>query len=213
MIRNVASLRHHRSCAEPDTGAGGVVCVVAGNPARAGKVASGQPGNSFGECAVLCAVGNQSRRDHHRFVQFVLSNQVGWSSVSGLFGFAVFLEQVFNVALLREADRGSGWRIWRDAFLLQGANPALFFTAILLSFIDPTRPVALQVVILGVSSIVVGSLFCSLRQLAGRTLSAVKNPFLKNLNVRPALLTGPVLTRKLKRLTYCVAGIIFTSIV
>ena len=87
----------------------------------------------------------------------------------------------------QQAGQGSGWRIWLDAFLLQGANPKalLFFTAILPQFIDPTHSIALQVVTLGVSSIVVEFfILLTYGQLAGRTLSAVKNPrFEKILNV------------------------------
>src|SRR6185436_6620042 len=70
-------------------------------------------------------------------------------------------------------------RIWRDAFLLQGANPKalLFFTAILPQFIDPNYSIALQVLILGGSSIVVEFfILFAYGQLAGRALSLAKNP-------------------------------------
>jgi threonine/homoserine/homoserine lactone efflux protein len=83
----------------------------------------------------------------------------------------------------------SDWRIWTDAFLLQGANPKalLFFTAILPQFIDTNYSIVLQVLILGVSSIVVEFfILLTYGQLAGRTLSAVKNPRFEKLSNRIA---------------------------
>ena len=115
---------------------------------------------------------------------------IKWAGAAYLvyLGLQCFLSKSSMLSLPADkADRDSGWRIWRDAFLLQGANPKalLFFTAILPQFIDPTHSVALQVVILGVSSIVVEFfILLTYGQLAGRTLSAVKNPrFEKILNV------------------------------
>jgi homoserine/homoserine lactone efflux protein len=86
-------------------------------------------------------------------------------------------------------DAISSLRVWRDAFLLQGANPKalLFFTAILPQFIDPNYPVAIQVLVLGVSSIVVEFfILFAYGQLAGRTLSAVKNPRFERISNRIA---------------------------
>lgn len=50
----------------------------------------------------------------------------------------------------------SGPRLWLRGFALQAANPKalLFFTALLPQFINPTEPVAWQVLILGLSSVV-----------------------------------------------------------
>ena len=115
---------------------------------------------------------------------------IKWAGAAYLvyLGLQCFLSKSSMLTLPADkADRGSGWRIWRDAFLLQGANPKalLFFTAIVPQFIDPTHSIALQVVILGVSSIVVEFfILLTYGQLAGRTLSAVQNPrFEKILNV------------------------------
>lgn len=72
-----------------------------------------------------------------------------------------------------------GARILRDGFLLQGANPKaiLFFTAILPQFIDSSRPVPFQVLILGVSSILVEfTILFIYGQLAGRALAAARTP-------------------------------------
>ena len=87
----------------------------------------------------------------------------------------------------QESRTSSDARIWRDAFILQGANPKalLFFTAILPQFIEPNYSIALQVLILGASSIVVE--FCILLaygQLAGQTLSMVKNPRFEKISNR-----------------------------
>lgn len=83
--------------------------------------------------------------------------------------------------LPEEGDSGStrSFRIWREGFLLQGANPKalLFFSAILPQFIDPNLSIAWQVFILGVSSIVVEFfILLAYGQLAGRTISLAKNP-------------------------------------
>lgn len=67
----------------------------------------------------------------------------------------------------RDALRGSGslaiakpapagLRMWRQGLLLQLANPKaiLFFTALLPQFVDPTQPIALQILILAATGIV-----------------------------------------------------------
>ena len=89
----------------------------------------------------------------------------------------------------------SNWRISRDGFFLQGANPKalLFFTAILPQFINANHSVALQVLILGVSSILVEFfVLLTYGQLAGRALSAARNPRFKKLTdvVSGSLLIG-----------------------
>jgi threonine/homoserine/homoserine lactone efflux protein len=71
-----------------------------------------------------------------------------------------------------------GWRILRDGFFLQGANPKalLFFTAILPQFIDPNRSVIVQIFILGMSSVLVEFVILFVYgQLAGRALSAARS--------------------------------------
>jgi homoserine/homoserine lactone efflux protein len=91
--------------------------------------------------------------------------------------------------------RVASWRIWRDGFFVQGANPKalLFFTAILPQFIDTSRSVPWQVLILGVSSIFVEFLILlSYGQLAARAVSAARNPRFEKLTNRIAgtLLVG-----------------------
>jgi homoserine/homoserine lactone efflux protein len=95
-----------------------------------------------------------------------------------------------SMLTLPEGHAGeSSRRIWRDGFLLQGANPKalLFFTAILPQFIDPAYPVAWQILILGASSIVVEFLILlTYGQLAGRTLAAARNPRFERISNRVA---------------------------
>ena len=81
--------------------------------------------------------------------------------------------------------------IWRDGFLLQGANPKalLFFSAILPQFINlnPDYSIALQVLILGVSSIVVEFfILLGYGQLAGSTLALAKSPRFEKISNRVA---------------------------
>ena len=85
-----------------------------------------------------------------------------------------------SVLALPEAtvQTAGGWRIFRDGFLLQGANPKalLFFTAILPQFIDPKGAVAFQVFILGTSSILLEFIILfTYGQLAGRALPAARS--------------------------------------
>ncbi len=49
------------------------------------------------------------------------------------------------------------WRLFADGFLLQASNPKalVFFTALLPQFVNPAAPVAVQIAILGVTSVVV----------------------------------------------------------
>jgi threonine/homoserine/homoserine lactone efflux protein len=99
----------------------------------------------------------------------------------------------------------SSWCIWRDGFLLQGANPKalLFFTAILPQFIEPSYPVVLQILILGASSIVVEFFILLVYgQLAGWTVSIVRSSRFEKISNRMAggLLIGAALgLARLKR--------------
>ena len=83
----------------------------------------------------------------------------------------------------------SNFRIWRDGFLVQGANPKalLFFAAILPQFIDTNFSIPPQVFILGVSSIVVEFfILLTYGQLAGQTLHLAQNPRFEKISKRVA---------------------------
>jgi len=86
-----------------------------------------------------------------------------------------------SLVTLPESSDGSrtGSRILRDGFFLQAANPKaiLFFTAILPQFIDAHHNVVFQILVLGVSSIVVEFLILfAYGQLAGRALATARSP-------------------------------------
>jgi homoserine/homoserine lactone efflux protein len=102
-----------------------------------------------------------------------------------------------SVLALPEANAGSGTgpRILRDGFVLQAANPKalLFFTAILPQFIDEHHSVVFQILVLGVSSIVVEfTILFTYGQLAGRALATARSPRFEKLTNRIAgsLLVG-----------------------
>ena len=88
-----------------------------------------------------------------------------------------------------KSEQRSGARVLRDGFVLQAANPKalLFFTAILPQFINAHRNIVLQILVLGVTSIVVEFiiLFCY-GQLAGRALAAARNPRFEKITNRVA---------------------------
>lgn len=96
-----------------------------------------------------------------------------------------------SVLSLPEEKSGSrtGTRILRDGFFLQAANPKalLFFTAILPQFIDAHHKVVFQVLVLGISSIVVEfAILFIYGQLAGRALSTARSPRFEKLTNRVA---------------------------
>src|SRR5436190_2120056 len=86
-------------------------------------------------------------------------------------------------------DDRSGPRILRGGFVLQAANPKaiLFFTAILPQFIDARHNVAFQILMLGISSIVVEfAILFAYGQLAGRALSTARSPRFEKITNRIA---------------------------
>jgi len=96
-----------------------------------------------------------------------------------------------SVLALPEGDaypRG-GLRILGDGLFLQGANPKalLFFTAILPQFIDSQQSVPFQILILGVSSILVEfAILFVYGQLAGRALAVARAPGFERFTNRAA---------------------------
>ncbi len=86
-----------------------------------------------------------------------------------------------TILALPESKEGSrrGPRILRDGFFLQAANPKalLFFTAILPQFIDAHRNVVFQILVLGITSVVVEFFVLSVYgQFAGRALATARSP-------------------------------------
>jgi len=96
-----------------------------------------------------------------------------------------------SIVSLPESNDGSrtGSRILRDGFFLQAANPKaiLFFTAILPQFIDAHHNVVFQILVLGISSIVVEFfILFTYGQLAGRALATARSPRFEKLTNRIA---------------------------
>jgi homoserine/homoserine lactone efflux protein len=117
-------------------------------------------------------------------IKWVGAAYLVYLGVSSFFGKA-------SILALPEADGGSssGPRILRDGFFLQAANPKalLFFTAILPQFINPHRNVGMQILLLGVSSIVVEFMILfTYGQLAGRALATARSPRFEKITNRLA---------------------------
>jgi homoserine/homoserine lactone efflux protein len=117
---------------------------------------------------------------------------IKWAGAAYLvyLGLKCFSSKLSMLKLPEERSRvASNFRIWRDGFFLQGANPKalLFFAAILPQFIEPTHSIALQVLILGSSSIVVEFLILlTYGQLAGQAISLANNARFEKISYRVA---------------------------
>ncbi len=129
-----------------------------------------------------------------------------WAAYLVYLGLSSFLGKSSVLSLPQESsDVRTGPRILRDGFVLQAANPKalLFFTAILPQFIDAHQNVAFQILVLGVSSIVVEFVILVVYgELAGRALSTARNPRFEKLTNRIAgslLITAGVGIARLRR--------------
>jgi len=74
---------------------------------------------------------------------------------------------------------GAGRRTFVNGFVLQGANPKalLFFVALLPQFIDPAGHVAMQIVVLGITSVAIELVvLVAYGAAAGRLHAAAENP-------------------------------------
>ena len=155
-LANLAFLRDDRS--GTDAGACGAFRFVAGYQARTGEIGLGKLRNSQRKRRVLRAFRNQPGRGHRRVLQTILLSQMDRSGLPGLPRPQQLLWKASVLSLPDERiELRSGPRILRDGFVLQAANPKalLFFTAILPQFIDAHHNVAFQILVLGISSIVV----------------------------------------------------------
>jgi len=84
---------------------------------------------------------------------------IKWAGAAYLIylGLAAFLGRGETLGEPGAAGDGNGWRLLTRGIVLQMANPKslVFFTALLPQFIDPKGSVGSQILILGVSSVVV----------------------------------------------------------
>ena len=73
-------------------------------------------------------------------------------------GFRTFFERSSRLSVeAAPAARGGAMGLFTHAFVVQVSNPKalLFFTALLPQFVDPARPIALQLVVLALLSVVI----------------------------------------------------------
>jgi threonine/homoserine/homoserine lactone efflux protein len=101
-------------------------------------------------------------------------------------GYLVYLgiRTVLGVGLGLRPDGTSGvttrdWATLGRGFALQAANPKalMFFVALLPQFIDPARPIAIQILILGVTSVVIEFfVLAGYGYLAGRAAAIAHEP-------------------------------------
>ena len=145
---------------------------------------------SFWAClGILCANGvyfalSATSLGAVIFASYNLFSLIKWAGAAYLIymaGRCFFARSRFSALPLPdlETSERSNRRAWVDGFFLQGANPAalVFFAAILPQFVDPKTSIPLQVLILGISAIVVE--FCILvayGRLADRALSVARTP-------------------------------------
>jgi homoserine/homoserine lactone efflux protein len=156
------------------------------------------PGKSvWGSCGILCAntvyfalsatsLGAVIVASYKLFflVKWIGAAYLVYLGVSSFVG----KRQVLSLPDER-ADSRSGPRILRDGFVLQAANPKalLFFTAILPQFIDAHHNVAFQILVMGLSSIVVEfAILFTYGELAGRALATARNPRFEKITNRVA---------------------------
>jgi len=97
-----------------------------------------------------------------------------------LLGLRAILGKADVVKMPKEAADGrSGWRLFVDGFVVQASNPKaiIFFSALLPQFIQPSSPVAMQIVILGVTSEVIEFLVLTCYGVAaGSALAIARQP-------------------------------------
>jgi threonine/homoserine/homoserine lactone efflux protein len=84
-----------------------------------------------------------------------------------------------SVLALTDVPEKRTWRLFADGFIVQMSNPKalVFFTALLPQFIDPRHPVVEQIVILGVTSVVIEfSVLSGYGVAAGRASALARQP-------------------------------------
>lgn len=113
---------------------------------------------------------------------YELFSAIRWAGAAYLIwlGVTAFLGKSSVLSIAPAGGSSARWgRIFVNGFVLQAANPKalVFFTALLPQFIDPTGPIAVQVAILGVTSVVIEFfVLLGYGALAGRMTSLAARP-------------------------------------
>jgi homoserine/homoserine lactone efflux protein len=129
-----------------------VVSVALARGARPGIAASlgilGANALYFAVSATGIAAALAASRELFLALKWAGAAYLVWVGLRMLFGQQVSTTQARPVALRRSFLRG---------FVVQGSNPKaiVFFVALLPQFIDPAAPVARQVLVLGISSVLI----------------------------------------------------------
>ena len=158
----------------------------------------GGPGRSvWGSCGILSANAMYFTLSATSLGAVIVASYklfflVKWAGAAYLvyLGLSSFFGKASVLALPdANGESRSGPRVLRDGFFLQAANPKalLFFTAILPQFIDARHNVAFQILVLGISSILVEFVILFIYgQLAGRALAAARSPRFEKITNRVA---------------------------
>jgi len=132
-------------------------------------------GNIFYFALSATGIGALLLASHRLFIG------VKWAGAAYLIylGVRMFLDRRAGVDITAASEETSGPRLLLRGFAVQAANPKalVFFTALLPQFINPAAPAAFQLLILGISSLVVEFLILgSYGILAGRASSLAGQP-------------------------------------
>ncbi|PYQ10724.1 MAG: hypothetical protein DMH00_10215 [Acidobacteria bacterium] len=177
-LANLGTLHGHRDGAVSHAGTRRPFRGLPGVELRRGALVVGQLRYSCRQCALFRPFGAGPRGSAPH-----LPLLIRWAGAAYLIflGLRTFLGkgEAFAEFPAPAVNTGLGRRLLLRGVVLQAVNPKslIFFTALLPQFIDPKGPVGWQVLILGVSSVVVEFfVLCGYGLFAGRAAGLAKEP-------------------------------------